>query len=179
MFCFCSIKSWTFSSLNKFSVGFSQLWASPAGGGKSPSKQVWSPCSWYPGEINPPKQHSWNTELNVSLWKALDKPAVRFLCCASGCRAQDNAGHSRWAGAEQGRSSPGPAQLLFGTLLLLQRFTSPALFLLCSQGSRWGMSQTAGTANVPNLGRRCSCLMSPAVITAKWLKDFLKKASYL
>lgn len=60
MFCFCSIKSWTFSSLNKCSVGLSQLWASPAGGGKNPSKQVWSPCSWYPGEINPSKQHSWN-----------------------------------------------------------------------------------------------------------------------
>lgn len=113
----------------------------------------------------------WKVLPHQHCWETLDKPAMGFLCCASGCHAQDNATLLSTAGGQELRKGGVPQALpglLFDTLPLLQPdLHPPALFLLCSQGSRWGMSQTAGTANVPSLGRRCSCLMSPAVITAK------------
>lgn len=139
MFCFCSIKSWTFSSLNKCSAGFSQPWASPAGGGKGPSKQVWSLCSWYPSEINPPKQHSWNTEFNVPLWKVLphqpcsgdsgqNSCGISVLCSWLPCPGQCHpAEHCRWMGAKGGDPQALPV-LLFDTLLLLQSNLHPLLY---------------------------------------------------
>lgn len=187
MFCFCSIKSWTFS-LNKCSAGFSQPWASPAGGGKGPSKQVWSLCSWSPKWDKSPKAAQLKHRAKCAPVKGAAPPALLGRLCTKQlwdfcavlvARTMPPCWALQVDGAEGGDPQALPG-LLFDTLLLLQsNLHPPALFLLCSQGSRWGLSQTAGTADVPNPGRRCSCLMSPAVIPAKWLKDFLKKASYL